>query len=323
MTAIAPILADDPRATAAAAPAPLASSAMPALRSDDLAQIIAAYNQVTENLQRSHESLTSQVQRLEERLASADAQLQRSRRLAALGEMAAGIAHEIRNPLGAIQLYVGMLEQDLAQLASHDTLATTSPANLAAPADPVAMLDTARRIASAVRGLNAIVTDVVTFSREIEPQLAPVDAHDALAAAVQTLAPVLDATAISVELQRSQPLLMHADAQLLHQALLNLLRNAVQAMTDNTSAPRRLTLACRAEPPCVVLTVRDTGPGIAQQNIDRIFNPFFTTRSTGTGLGLAIVHRIIDAHGGAITVANDRGAVFEIRLPAEPSGDIA
>jgi signal transduction histidine kinase len=313
MTAIAPILADDPRATAAAAPAP----GVPALRSDDLAQIIAAYNQVTENLQRSHESLASQVQRLEERLASADAQLQRSRRLAALGEMAAGIAHEIRNPLGAIQLYVGMLEQDLAQLASLDTLATTSPA------DPVAMLDTARRIASAVRGLNSIVTDVVTFSREIEPQLAPVDAHDALAAAVQTLAPVLDASAISVELQRSQPLLMHADAQLLHQALLNLLRNAVQAMTDNTSAPRRLTLACRAEPPCVVLTVRDTGPGIAQQNIDRIFNPFFTTRSTGTGLGLAIVHRIIDAHGGAITVANDRGAVFEIRLPAEHSGDIA
>ena len=320
MTAIAPILADDPRATAAAAPA----AAMPALRSDDLAQIIAAYNQVTENLQRSHESLTSQVQRLEERLASADAQLQRSRRLAALGEMAAGIAHEIRNPLGAIQLYVNMLEQDLAQLASHDTLATTAASsNITPPADPVAMLDTARRIASAVRGLNSIVTDVVTFSREIEPQLAPIDAHDAQAAAVQTLAPVLDASAISVVLPRNQPLLMHADAQLLHQALLNLLRNAVQAMTENTNNPRRLTLACRAEPPCVVLTVCDTGPGIAQQNIDRIFNPFFTTRSTGTGLGLAIVHRIIDAHGGAITVANDRGAVFEIRLPAEPSGDIA
>lgn len=320
MTAIAaPILADDSRATnASSAPLPA-----PAQRSDDLAQIIAAYNQVTENLQLTHERLSSQVQRLEERLATADAQLQRARRLAALGEMAAGIAHEIRNPLGAIQLYVGMLEQDLAQLASHDTLAATTPSsNLTAPADPVAMLDTARRIASAVRGLNAIVTDVVTFSREIQPQLTSVDAYDALAAAAQTLAPALDAAGVTVELHRGKPLLTHADAQLLHQALLNLLRNAAQAMADSP-LPRRLTLACRAEPPCVVLTVRDTGPGIAQQNIDRIFNPFFTTRSTGTGLGLAIVHRIVDAQGGAITVANDRGAVFEIRLPAEPSGDIA
>ena len=77
-----------------------------------------------------------------------------------------------------------------------------------------------------------------------------------------------------------------------------------------------LTLACRADDGRIGLAVRDTGPGIDEEAIDRIFNPFFTTRNTGTGLGLAIVHRIVDAHGGAIVVYNDGGAVFDMTLPA-------
>jgi signal transduction histidine kinase len=99
-------------------------------------------------------------------------------------------------------------------------------------------------------------------------------------------------------------------------------RNAVEAMADPRSRrhrsdrrPRVLTLAARREDGLIVLTVRDTGPGIADDDVDRIFNPFFTTRNTGTGLGLAIVHRIVDAHGGTIAVHNDGGAVFELALP--------
>ncbi len=262
-------------------------------RLDDLAQIIATYNQVTENLRHSHESLKGEVVRLQQELASTDAQLQRSKRLAALGEMAAGIAHEIRNPLGAIMLYADVLVGDLEAVS-----------------DDAMMIGTARKISSAVKGLDAIVNDVLSFSREINPKPQPLTAAEVFMRAVEAV----QMSRIDVVMPEHSPLEIEADTTLLHQVMINLLRNAVDAMPDGGT----LTLDARDDPDNaqqVILTVRDTGPGIDDEAIDRIFNPFFTTRNTGTGLGLAIVHRIIDAHRGAITVHNDGGAVFEIRLP--------
>jgi signal transduction histidine kinase len=405
----------------AVSPPRVSEAPAPADRLDDLAQIIRAYNQVTENLQRSHEALRLQVASLQEQLASADAQLQRSKRLAALGEMAAGIAHEIRNPLGAIQLYAGLLVEDLTQMqggqgsgltpgrvqdrvsdARHPKpevrrgrLAAGPQGRLAAnavtppPAPSVlaTSTETAQKIAAAVRGLDAIVSDVLTFARELTPHLAPVPVGALFERAVEAHRHALDAGGVRVVYAGcdDEALLVRADADLVHQALLNLIRNAIEAMTESSRPlpsegdprkdrgegawisdsrfaisdlpeqdgacragrqpnrkselanrksqnphpnplPRKgertrvLTLAARREGGQVVLTVRDTGPGVAADALDRIFNPFFTTRSTGTGLGLAIVHRIIDAHGGAIAVHNDGGAVFEVSLPAEEKG---
>jgi len=262
-------------------------------RLDDLSQIIATYNQVTENLRHSHESLKGEVVRLQQELASTDAQLQRSKRLAALGEMAAGIAHEIRNPLGAIMLYADVLAGDL-EAVSGDTV----------------MIGTARKIASAVKGLDAIVNDVLSFSREIDPKPQPLGVDEVFIRAIEAV----QMPRIDVIMPEDCPIVMEADATLLHQVVVNLLRNAADAMPGGGT----LTLDARIDPDNAdqaILTIRDTGPGIDDEAIDRIFNPFFTTRNTGTGLGLAIVHRIIDAHRGAITVHNDGGAVFEIRLP--------
>ncbi|MEE9213027.1 MAG: ATP-binding protein [Phycisphaeraceae bacterium] len=274
-------------------------------RLDDLAQIIGAYNQVTENLQRSHESLRAQVVRLQQQLASTDAQLQRSKRLAALGEMAAGIAHEIRNPLAAIQLYADMIGKDLRTEDAQP--GATCAAN-------------ARKIAEAVRRLNAIVTDVLSFAQEVTPNARTVSVTQLFDRAVESHRPAIDAAGVTV-VRRDRPLgsTIHADPDLLHQALLNTIRNAVEAMAAGRNGV--LTLAARPEDGQVVLTVRDTGPGIGAADIDRLFNPFFTTRNTGTGLGLAIVHRIVDAHGGTISVHNDGGAVFELRVPAVSLSD--
>lgn len=274
-------------------------------RLDDLAQIIGAYNQVTENLQRSHESLRAQVVRLQQQLASTDAQLQRSKRLAALGEMAAGIAHEIRNPLAAIQLYADMIGKDLRTEDAQP--GATCAAN-------------ARKIAEAVRRLNAIVTDVLSFAQEVTPNARTVSVTQLFDRAVESHRPAIDAAGVTV-VRRDRPLgsMIHADPDLLHQALLNTIRNAVEAMAAGRNGV--LTLAARPEDGQVVLTVRDTGPGIGAADIDRLFNPFFTTRNTGTGLGLAIVHRIVDAHGGTISVHNDGGAVFELRVPAVSLSD--
>lgn len=295
----------------------------PAERSDDLAEIIRAYHEVTEKLQHSHEKLKGEVLRLRRELASTNAQLQRSRRLSALGEMAAGIAHEIRNPLAAIQLYAGMAIDDLE----------------AAAPQPEAAAGHAHKIAAAVRGLDGIVNDVLSFAREIEPNAQPVELPELLDQAVEHHRPAIDAA--GVEVCRSddpgdargdaagEALTIHADPALLHRAVLNLVRNAVEAMADR---PRRvLTLGAAArrddEEDGATIIVRDTGGGIDKANIDRIFNPFFTTRDTGTGLGLAIVHRIIDAHGGTIAVHNEvtgaGGAVFRLSLPPEPPAPAA
>lgn len=299
----------------------------PAERLDDLAQIIRAYNEVTEKLQQSHELLHAEVARLQRELASTNAQLQRSKRLAALGEMAAGIAHEIRNPLAAIQLYAEMLVQDL-------------------PLD-TAERDVAGKINFAVRGLESIVSDVLSFSRDMTPRLRKLTAVEVFGRAVEAHRPAIEATAVVVHIDAADTILV-ADPDLLHQALLNLIRNAVDAMTPdggtlsllaqekaqekgsgpilNATGKRGQAREKGSDPfsgvpfsGAVVVTVRDTGPGIAEDDIDRIFNPFFTTRNTGTGLGLAIVHRIVDAHGGTIAAHNDRGAVFELTLPTPVS----
>jgi signal transduction histidine kinase len=261
-------------------------------RVGELMQIIEAYNQVTERLQRSHETLTEEVKRLQRQLASANAALQRSRRLAALGEMAAGIAHEVRNPLASIQLYARMLEEDLADRPEQRELA--------------------ERILSAVRGLDGTVHDVLSFARETEAQPEQGAVRPLLEGAVEAERPSLEAAGIELRyaLEREGLELRH-DPRLMHRALVNLIRNATQAMPDGGT----LTLEASRDETAVHLVVRDTGPGIGDEAVDRIFNPFFTTRDTGTGLGLAIVHRILDAHGGSIAVHNDPsagGAVFTL-----------
>ena len=275
-------------------------------RLDELAELVRAYNQVTDKLRHSHEHLSAEVARLRRELASADAQLQRSKRLSALGEMAAGIAHEIRNPLAAIQLYAQMVVEDLEPLATE--FARAEPR---AAAVPVALSNT-KKIADAVRSLSAIVNDVLAFARQIEPEPRSVCVFDLLVRAVEAHRPELDAGVIDVEFD-ADPLDAELDGDLMQQALLNLVRNAAEAMEGRDD--RRLTLGIDVDGDDVLIEVRDTGPGIAPGDVDRIFNPFFTTRRAGTGLGLPIVHRIVEAHGGTITVHNDDGAVFRVRLP--------
>jgi len=270
-------------------------------RTAELVEIVRAYNDVTDRLQQSHEVLNAEVARLQRELASANAALQRSRRLAALGEMAAGIAHEIRNPLASIQLYTNMLEEDLS--------------------DRPQLQDLAQKIATAVRGLNGIVGDVLAFSRELKLRCVEGSAMDALRRAADAAGPQLAEGGVSVEYAGEDRIIRH-DPELLHQALVNLLRNAADAMPEGGTVTLGAAPA-DGDAQSTNLVVRDTGPGISQDEVDRLFNPFFTTRATGTGLGLAIVHRIVDAHGGSIVVHNDPdgGAVFTITLPPEGADD--
>lgn len=275
----------------------------------DLAQLVEAFGEVSMRLEATHERLRGEVRRLKRQLRDADEELQRSRRLAALGEMAAGIAHEVRNPLGSIRLYAALLEEDLI--------------------DRPEQKQTAGRIRQAVCGLDAVVGDVLAFSREMRVRIAPVDLEDLVSGVVDACRADLVAPVAARFGEDAQSL--HGDASLLHRALVNLVRNASDAMRGAGIEDGEIVVeSCRELEACDehdevawrCLRVRDTGTGVSPEVVERMFNPFFTTRDAGTGLGLPIVNRIVDAHGGRVRVWNnaDRtpgepGATVELRLP--------
>ncbi|VAX36920.1 hypothetical protein MNBD_PLANCTO03-1870, partial [hydrothermal vent metagenome] len=244
----------------------------------------------------------------------ADEQLQRSRRLAALGEMAAGIAHEIRNPLGSIGLYARMLAEDLADRPAEQVVAT--------------------KISRAVRGLDAIVTDVLAFAGESRMRVMPVRASELLESAIEQ-AGIEDATS-TIEVAIALPdgdMELVCDQGKLVRAIVNIIRNGIEAIEEagrlgarKPAGGARLTvMAAAAELPgaeAVAISVRDTGTGLRGEVTERMFNPFYTTREVGTGLGLAIVHRIVDVHGGRVSVSNNGpnvgdGATVEILIPKQ------
>ncbi|MCA8962653.1 MAG: hypothetical protein KDC38_19140, partial [Planctomycetes bacterium] len=274
----------------------------------ELAELMRSFNDVTERLQSTHETLRSEVARLNSELSDTRAQLRRARELASLGEMAAGIAHEVRNPLGSIRLYATMLEEDLTDRPSEQTVAA--------------------KIRGAVQHLDAVVGDVLTFARETNLRCEEVEAASLFEQALTACADVIDQTTTDVSAEIDADLHVFCDPSAVHQALVNVIRNACQAMADS-DRPRRLDLGAHEhralDPsgtriPMLALTIRDTGPGIPDDAIDRLFNPFFTTRDTGTGLGLAIVHRILDAHAGRIQITNCKppqhpGALVELLFP--------
>ena len=272
--------------TVAAAP----TSPSHAQRIEELGQIILAYSEVTEKLQESHDELRGKVHELQQELSEKNRELERRNRLAALGEMAAGLAHEIRNPLGGIQLYANLLAQDVA--------------------DRPDSANTVRKIVSGVKRLEALVSQVLNFSREIRADTEGCDVADIIRESVEVASAKADARGVSVTLHAPASLLKTVDGRLLTQAALNLTLNAIEAGGQNVD----VTLSECGER--MSLVIEDDGPGIPADLLDRIFNPFFTTKDDGTGLGLSIVHRIVEAHGGAISAANrpEGGARFELRI---------
>ncbi len=221
--------------------------------------------------------------------------LRRADRLAALGTMAAGIAHDLRNPLGGIAGAVDILESDYPQ--DHPRRE---------------FLEIVRR---EVDRLNALTSRYVDFARPAPPEPRPVDFTVATRQAADLVRRMAERRGVTVELQASDPAAVaKADPVQMHQAIVNLLLNAVQAMPQGGP----VEVEVRRNPGEVEIAVRDRGPGIREQDRDRIFEPFYTTRSHGTGLGLATSRRIVESHGGRITVENREGggAEFVLHLPA-------
>ncbi|MGH7243693.1 MAG: sensor histidine kinase [Phycisphaerales bacterium] len=285
------------------APAPAA------LTSSDLAELMSAFNAVTGRLQETHDQLRGEVSRLTLELTEANEQLARTKRLAALGEMAAGIAHEVRNPLGSISLFARMLKDDLAERPVQQKLA--------------------EKIIASAKGLNAVVGDVLTFSREFRVQKEETCVSEILDRALAACQHdgVEGWDKIEIIRNDQKPASQIAlDPSLAAQAMTNIIRNAMEAMLESDVPRKSLTLDVTKKTVAdsqgkrerfLGIRVTDSGPGLSDEVLRRMFNPFFTTRKAGTGLGLAIVHRIVDAHGGRVVAANGRsgGAMVELQFP--------
>jgi signal transduction histidine kinase len=278
----------------------------------DMRDLLRSFTQTTHALEATHNALHRQVARLQQELADANAALRRSESLAALGQMAAGIAHEVRNPLGSIQLYAQMLGEDLADRPEQSELCG--------------------KINRAVIGLDAIVRDVLTFARDMKVRIESIGSEDLIDRAMAACDGLVATHRVRVRRHCGRERILSVDPGLVVQALSNVIRNAVEAMVEHESPVRELAIRVTTPPPqragsvrrkcdMVVIAVQDSGPGIPAEVQDRIFNPFFTTRHTGTGLGLAIVHRIVDAHGGQVAIRNvpSSGACVELCLPACPT----
>lgn len=274
-----------------------------AVSAQDLAELMRAFNAASAELGRTHEALRGEVSRLQGELHEANRRLERSRRLAALGEMAAGIAHEVRNPLAAIALHAEMLRADLGE---------SEPGRAAG------------QILRAARDLDAVVGDVLRFARELEPCLGEFEALEPARRALGACEALARGAGVELRLvtrERLGPVPL--DAGLVAQALANLIRNAVEAIVED--GPRGagvVEVSVSIEGDRVVYEVCDNGPGLPDGALERMFNPFYTTRQTGCGLGLAMVQRIVDAHGGLVDAGCGRtgGARFALALPARAAG---
>lgn len=259
----------------------------------DLASILDSYNEATERLKESHDILQREVRRLRNELEQKNRQLERRKRLAALGEMAAGLAHEIRNPLGGIQLYANLLSRDL----------TENPE----------LKNVADKIVMGVKTLDGLVTDVLSLTHTIEPKFKSSDLIEILNFAIELIQNDIQEKQVQVSLHTPVTHPLVCDPNMLQRALLNLLRNAIEA----SGVDGQVFVDVENSKEDVIIRISDTGPGIDESLFDRVFNPFFTTKDNGTGLGLSIVHRIVESHSGSISVTNSDsgGALFTITLP--------
>ena len=252
------------------------------------------------------EHLNRELQENQQRLTEAQEQLIRSDRLATVGELAAGLAHDLRNPLAGVSGALHVLAGQFPDADSRQALLT--------------------EIQSQIARMNKTLTDLLRHARPPTPQYLALDVNEVVE---QTPWFLPMASGVGIEMvSRLQPDLppLRLDPNLLQQALLNILINARQAMPNGgqLTVSTRLCPSLTGKGEAVEVAISDTGVGILEDDLSRIFQPFFTTKARGTGLGLAIAARIVEQHGGRIAVESEvgKGTTFRIVFPV-PAPDRA
>jgi signal transduction histidine kinase len=255
-----------------------------ATRNDEIGDLGRNFNEMVRQLRESRQ----EIERLH------DTQMSKAEHLATLGELAAGLAHDIRNPLAGIAGVMDIIARDLP---------ASSPSR-----------QVVHEVQKEIIDIQKILTDLLAYARPKPPDFRPADLNETAEHAVNLARQQVLSRPIEIEIEKdpSLPLVEH-DASQIQQLLLNLLLNAIQV----TEGPGRIDVKLESRDAAVMIRVKDTGPGIAPEHLPLIFRPFFTTKGQGTGLGLSLARRIVENHGGRIAVESTlgKGSEFTLWLP--------
>ena len=232
----------------------------------------------------------------------------RTEKFAAMGEMAANIAHEVRNPLGSIELFASLLLKNLAEKRDRERVV---------------------QIISSVKNVDNKISNLLLFTRRQTPQMKVVRLHHILADVVDFSEQIMEQAGIDVAMKLfPSNIYIAADSEMIKQVFLNIILNAQQAMPEGG----RLSITTRLAPKSLLdpdknfaeVIFQDAGPGIPPADLSRVFDPFFTTKEGGSGLGLAIVHNIVSEHEGSISVENapQGGMIVNVSFPAVSESEI-
>lgn len=268
---------------------------------DEIGELATTFNQMATSLQSYQDTLEQKVEERTRELGHSQRQLLQATKLASVGELAGGVAHQINNPAGIILMRASRLAQEIGQ---H---------HLSGEAR-----EDVQVIQRQVEKIHSIVSALVKFSRQMPTELRPTDLNTVVRRAVALVEELARNRRVEVVLDLQELPRVAADGVQLEQVLINLVNNALDAMP----AGGTLTFATWGGPQAVTLSVADTGKGIAAQHLPRLFDPFFSTKEVGqgTGLGLSISYGIVQEHGGTIEVESepDKGSCFTLCLPALP-----
>lgn len=230
-------------------------------------------------------------------------QLERSQKMSLVGQIAAGMAHEIKNPLASIKGAVEILSDESTAASERDEFRGI--------------------VFKEIRRVNSSLTDFLEFARPSETKFSQVDLSGLVRSCLKQVEPQAQKNKVRLSGKVAESIVVEADAEKIHQVLLNLIINAIDASSADAEV---LVVLAGSEPGSMVnMTIDDSGPGIPAGDLSRVFEPFFTTKSSGTGLGLAIAKNIVESHGGSIEIENrsSGGVQARVVLPLPQAGDEA
>ncbi len=227
------------------------------------------------------------------RLRELEQQQERNQRLIAMGEMSAKIVHEIRNPLCSISLYASMLAKDIEDVSKREL---------------------ANGIATGIDNLNSILNNMLYFARPSKPAMKALNLRSVAESCIKMLLPLIETREITIK-QTLRDCVISGDAELIKQAIMNIMVNAIHAMHEGGI----LSISIKEDCNIRIVEIGDTGYGIDENILEKIFNPFFSTKDKGTGLGLAIASTIMQAHSGYIKVKSkiNKGSIFSLCFPVK------